>query len=266
MINNKDGVLDIVNYIISKNPSIVNEIINLRRVKLSGMVSEYHKSTVVYGPFKGLVLSSMNWGIADKGAMILGLYEKEILHELECIGQKFDCFIDIGAADGYYGLGVIKNGLFKKSYCFEMTYEGRESIRINSLANGLVNKIVIKEAAKQGFYNEIELSDLKSSLLFIDIEGGEFDLLSEDVFQVFRNSPIIIELHDWFFKDSDLKMKKLIEISSKTHNWREIKTGGRDLSKFPELNGLNDNDRWILCSEGRARAMKWAHLNPISKE
>jgi len=236
------------------------------KLHLSNLISAMHNNTVAYGPFKGLkFINESHWGGADKGTMILGLYEQEILGELVNIPNRYEIFIDLGAADGYYGIGVLINGLFKKSYCFEITDTGRNVIQKNTALNKMEDAVVIRGEATQNFINEIPKDEIDRSVLFVDIEGGEFDLFNRQIFSSFSNSIIFIELHDFFFSDGDKRLHQLMLDSSHTHFHKFFKMGARDLSVFKELEGWNDMDRWLVCAEGRPRLMTWVRFDPVAK-
>ena len=86
-----------------------------RREKLSRKIYKDFEGVIKYGAFRGLKLSDQFWwGHTDIGSIFFGFYEKEVLNEILKIssetGKKY--FIDIGAADGYYGIGVLKANLF----------------------------------------------------------------------------------------------------------------------------------------------------------
>ena len=58
----------------------------------------------------------------------MGLYEKEVLDFLDSAPSGYyDSFLDIGAADGYYGVGMLVGGVVKQSTCFEIAKIGREN-------------------------------------------------------------------------------------------------------------------------------------------
>jgi hypothetical protein len=243
---------------------IRKDSIQRRRIQMSQKLDELFNSTVQYGPFKGLKLSSETWwGSADRASMLLGLYEKEVLDSLQNISKKNTTFIDLGAADGYYGIGVLVNNLFEKSICYEISEEGRKTIKDNAHLNNVLHKVEIRGIAKKNFYNELPSKVLSNSVLLIDIEGAEFELLDKSTFNAFSNSIIFIELHDWFYEDGLKKLQKLKNDSILTHEITELKMGARDLSIFPELKKLHDNDRWIICSEGRKQLMTWLRFDPI---
>ena len=227
----KKAILWILNVI-----GIRKDSIQRRRIQMSEKFDELFNSTVQYGPFKGLKLSSETWwGSADRASMLFGLYEKEVLDSLQRIHNKNATFIDLGAADGYYGIGVLVSNLFEKSICYEISEEGRKTIKDNAHLNNVLHKVEIRGIAKKNFYNELPSNILSNSFLLIDIEGAEFELLDKSTFNAFSNSIIFIELHDWFYEDGLKKLQKLKNDSILTHEITELKMGARDLSIFPEL-------------------------------
>ena len=240
-------------------------LVEKHRLNISNGISKYHKNTVAYGPFKGLKLvNDTSWSAADRGTMILGLYEQEILNTLISIKPHRKNFINIGAADGYYGIGVLVNQLFEKSYCFELSEKGRKIIKRNATLNNVIERIFIKGEAKNDFFKDIPNEDLNDSVLLVDIEGDEFELINRALFEFLHKTIILIEIHDWI-KDSDQKINLLIKESQNTHKLKKITTSDRNLSVYRELKNMNDTDRWILCSEGRPRLMSWFRFDPIEK-
>ena len=148
-----------------KDSIIIGENIYQKIYKdLDGIIS--------YGPFKGLKLSrELSWGNADIGSILFGFYEKEVLDEILRISQNNEkkYFIDIGAADGYYALGVLFTKLFDYSYCFELTKKGREVIYLNSKLNNLDAKVSIKGKIDGPLSINIKPEKIKESFILIDI-------------------------------------------------------------------------------------------------
>ncbi len=49
-----------------------------------------------------MVLSKDYWWLgSDKGAILLGIYEQEVLNSIMSIPKKYNVFIDLGPANGY---------------------------------------------------------------------------------------------------------------------------------------------------------------------
>jgi hypothetical protein len=250
------------NHMAQQHPELLPIAIAHARRNISERIRLHYANTVAHGPFKGLKLvEDAHWGSADLGGMILGLYEKEILSQLAAAGRKRRTFIDLGAADGYYGLGVLVGDLFEKSTCFEITEKGREVIARNAALNGLQDRVTILGEAKPDFYTQIAPEDLNDALLLIDIEGAEFDIVTADTFAAFAKSTVIIEVHEWY-PDIQQKIERLLQQAAATHTAHRFSTGARDLSGFPELKVINDNERWLLCSEGRPYLMSWYRFDP----
>lgn len=260
----RTSLANIAIYIAKTHPDLYSQIIFNHKVSLSNAVAEFHGFKVGHGPFKGLkLLKTTYWAPTDKASMVLGLYEQGILNELNLLKGKYKVLIDIGAADGYYAIGALIGGICEKAYCFELNEEGQSSIRQTAILNDVSSNVTIFGGANNTFYNLIPEFDRNPSILLVDIEGAEFDLLTEDVFSIFKQSIVFIELHDWFYKDRNEKIKSLFARFSKTHTAYEISYGSRNPDDFPELADLCDDDRWLLCSEGRAKTMKWLKLVPI---
>ena len=73
----------------------------------------------------------------------LGLYEKEILEFIENIEDgQFTNFIDIGAADGYYAVGILSTGKYSAPW-LEKTDKG-ESYFYQLEKNGSIGQLVVK--------------------------------------------------------------------------------------------------------------------------
>ncbi len=258
-----DSLKAIFQHIGQQHPELLVYAMERARRNLSDQIRAGHQNTVAHGPFKGLKLAQdAHWGTSDAGAMILGLYEQEILNELARLKPEGGAFIDLGAADGYYGLGVLVAGMFSKSYCFEITEKGRQVIAGNAELNQLQDKIVILGEATSTFYEQVPASDRDGATLLVDIEGAEFDVITPDTFKAFANSVIIIETHE-FRQGAREKIQLLVNQSASTHSVRQICTSARDLSPFPELRAMNDTHRWLVCSEGRPYLMSWLRFDPL---
>jgi len=241
---------------------IINPILK-RKLILSRRLDNILKSTVAYGRFKGLKLSKKTWwGAPDKAAMLLGLYEVEILESLANVPETHNIFIDLGAADGYYGVGVLVAKMFDYSYCFEITESGQRTIHENAYNNNVTDQIKINGIAKIDFYKSIPSKHLDRCVLLVDIEGAEFDIFNEATFAAFKYSIIIVELHDWQLVDGDEKLKRFKNLANKYFSITTLTTRSRDTSCFAELDNYSDDDRWLICSEGRGRKMNWLRLDP----
>lgn len=101
------------------------EAVKHLRARLAKQIANRTKYTIVAGPFKGLKLSKeTNYSAGDLAPQIFVIYEKEVLDVICASAENGRTFIDIGAANDYYVVGVIKAGLFPRTIAFE-TEESR---------------------------------------------------------------------------------------------------------------------------------------------
>ena len=265
MKDHKATLRAISNHIGTQHPEMTQIFLGAHKRYVSNRIANHYQNTIAYGPLKGFrFVEESHWSAADRGGMILGLYEQEMLNELRNIPSNYKTFIDLGAADGYYGVGVVVGKLVEKSYCYEITEAGKSVIRKNADLNMVSSQVIVRGEATKQIASEIPQSELDASILFVDIEGAEFDLFDSKFFQDFGRSIIFIEIHDFLRPDGKEKFAQLISDSQSTHHMKTIRMGARDLSAFPELYAWNDLDRWLLCSEGRARLMTWLRFDPVT--
>ena len=251
--------------IAEQDPGILSMLIQRHRIRLSNYIVQQCGGRVIRGPFTGMILPSASggWGDADRGAMALGLYEQEILDLIINTAPKDCVFVNLGAADGYYGIGMVKSGRATHAHCFEIDPRAQEKLRALAGINGVQDKLTVYGKAESDFYRQLELSESSNLFILCDVEGYEYELFSNHtIFNVLRNSHIVIEIHDW---DTDLKKKtqNLLSHALDSHRPTFFSTGARDLSVIDFLRTLDDTNRWLICSEGRPKLMEWCHLSPL---
>lgn len=177
-------------------------------------------------------------------------------------------FIDIGAADGYYAIGVLASQLAETSICFETSSDGRSMINRNWVGNGKLGNLAVFGEATEATLLEV-LDSLNASnqntggiTVLVDIEGGEFELLSQAVMESLQWATIFIEIHNWV--DNFLeKYSALLRRLSESHHLNVIEPCIPDLHKFPELRDLTDDNRLLLVSERRPNQMRFIQASPL---
>ena len=136
------------------------------------------------------MLKDTNWGEGDRAAMLLGIYEMEVAASLADVPEGYRIFVDIGAADGYYSVGLLHSDKFDRAICFEINEFGRRTISRLAAQNDVATRITLLEGADPGFPEKLAGigADLSKCVFLLDIEGHEFDLLTE------RSSPAVDEV------------------------------------------------------------------------
>ena len=245
--------------VILKQP---NEIQRAKNKVLNKIILE-HGHQVAYGTFKGMKLSKNTyWSKNDIITHILGVYEKHVLKKIIEFSKKGNYpFIDIGAADGYFAIGMAFSETFKKIYAFEIDEEGRRSLNRNIENNLCKDKVVVDIEANFETLKEI-VDKNKSAVILIDIEGSEFDLLDDNLLQLLSNCYIVCELHPTLSANGFEKQNMLINNAKAFFDVSMIQRESYSPNKFSELNEFTDEERLIAFGEGRENNMNWLILEP----
>lgn len=167
---------------------------------------------ILSGPGKGIV---MNYDINNRFQHLLGSYEREIYSYLSKGMRKSNVLIDVGANDGYYVMAFLKTG--KQVIACEPGPMNKEIIK-NAALNGFkegehffLEKRLVGEKKDEQYVTIEELTNGMGNALFflIDIDGGEFELLSScgDNFN-YQNSIWLIETHSKELEDSCMSFLK----------------------------------------------------------
>lgn len=232
--------------------------------KAWNILEEKYDHVVAYGPFKGMKLSDdIWWSRNDRITQTLGIYEEHVVERLkEFSAQGVRRFIDIGAADGYFAIGMAFSKIYSKVVAYEIETIGQKRITENAAINRCEDLVSVFGEANYSSLKNLLSEDLKSSIL-VDIEGAEYQLLDEETLSLMSNCYLICELHPWVVDDGYQLQRKLIERAKKNFNVELIKRECYAPNIFPELDDLSDEERLIAVGEGRGRNMQWLVLTPI---
>jgi hypothetical protein len=235
-----------------------------RSLRVSLEAFDLCNGVVQYGPFAGMHLNRETWwGAEDLGSQCFGLYEKELLDLIDS-GEQWDTFIDIGAADGYYAVGMLLAGKASKVICFETSEHGQRAIDENWKLNGAIGDLEIHGTADELSLRS-ECSNLsEKTLVMVDIEGFEFDLLTAPVLDALCRCEIILEVHNWV-DDFELKYRSLLERLDTYFDIRIIERVDRTTANLLELRDFTDDNRMLVVSERRPCLMRFLHMTPKDK-
>ena len=239
--------------------SIEKAATKLRRKRVSRGLFEAFGGAVRYGPFNGLKLGGdANTSAGNLGAKVCGIYEQALLRRLQELGP-FGDVVNFGAADGYYSIGLLVAGLAKRSICFEMTAKGRASIAANARANGQTDAVEIRGIADDTAGPQLrELGfDAAGRLVLCDIEGAEFSVLSQTVLTDLRGAVLVVELHDRLMAQGLALRAALIARLPKDAAHEILTSAPPDWRGIVEIEAMSDNDRALVCSDGRKVLGEW---------
>jgi hypothetical protein len=158
-------------------------------------VQAHTKMRVHTGPFRGLRLSDRAvWGAYIP--KLLGTYELELRPCLDqIIGKAPKAIIDIGSAEGFYALGLLKCIPGARLVAFEQLSDARSLMNRMARVNGVENRLDIRGSCTP---DELRAAFRDSSATFVlcDVEGYEVDLLDPARVPELAHVDMLVEVHD----------------------------------------------------------------------
>ena len=233
-----------------------------KRRGLDEIVKKYGH-VVQAGPFDGMILNAeRTWGKSDLSSMILGQYEIDVANHLVRHLRAFSRpFVDIGAADGYFAVGVARTHLASCVIAMERESASQKALARAAEINGVLDEVrILGEATQESLLRII--ADVPSSVILIDIEGGEFELLSEAVMEALAGCTIILEVHPNLVPNGEVLLGDLERVASKYFSVDRFRRGPYSPNIFEALDGLSDDLRLLAVSESRPENPLWLSLEP----
>jgi precorrin-6B methylase 2 len=212
------------------------------------------------GPFAGLRYPERAvWSpeLADcLPAKLLGSYERELHAALErAIGESCLTVVNVGAAEGYYAVGLARRLDHARVHAFE-PHEGRRDLcRELAELNGVADRVELAGSCAPDWLAGLE----GGCLLVADCEGCEVGLLGRAQAAALRDGSAIVELHDFIDPSSS---QAVTEAFHDTHSVELIEGVPRYSGEFEELAFLGWKNRELAISEARSHPAWWAVLTP----
>jgi hypothetical protein len=197
---------------------------------------------------------------------LLGTYELELNGVWEELCRRpFETILDIGAAHGYYAVGLLLRMPARKAIAFELDSELQRVVSDLANANGVAGRVTLRGLCDAPALAS-SLENAGAALVIMDVEGAEATLLDPFVAPGLRNATIVVEVHDFVYGGmGDLIVGRF----AATHTIAEIWSRERTVEDFPL-----DLPPWkrvllrplllYMMWERRGRKMRWLYLTPKS--
>lgn len=242
-------------------------IIEKKKYQLEQKIIDLTDRKVIDGIYEGVLLDcKTNRGTYDFATKLLGIYEEQVQKIIQKLQVENDLnyIINFGTADGYHLIGLLKNKIFDYGFSFEIDEKMNNHLLENIKLNNLEEKIKLyNNKADLNFIDGILKKDeLKKTLFLVDIEGDEFNLFNDTNIEKYKNSYFVIEDHNFYIRDKD-KKDYFYELINKHFKVQLINTGSRNPYNYKILDNFNDDEKWLVMSEGRPMTMNWLLLSPI---
>jgi hypothetical protein len=221
---------------------------------LDRLVERYHL-VVQHGPFKGLRLIQSK-GVTFLPSMLVGAFEAELHAVLEdaLTTNRYTRAVNIGAAEGYYAVGLAQRLPSVSVYAYDGLPEARALCREVAELNNCADNVIIRGLADQRELNEV----LKEhTLLVIDCDGCETTVLEPQSVHALTTTDILVEVHDYMDPHISPTIRQRF---SATHNIQAIYPTGRNKHDFPSIKFLSPIQRHFAVHEYRRRGNFWLFL------
>jgi hypothetical protein len=218
---------------------------------------------IAQGPFRGMryISSAFCSEILPK---LVGTYESEVSSAVEAIcGAGCDRIIDIGAAEGYYAVGLALRNPAATVIGFELNSSARYYFRQLARRNGVSNRIEVRGICDRDSLAEAMEGAMRPALI-CDCEGAEDFLLRPDLIEPLRRAFVLVETHDGLTTDAGVLegiTERLCERFEPTHDIEVIVSRDRSSDDLPAQIHLSPEEAEQAMDEGRPWA-RWLFLAP----
>jgi hypothetical protein len=233
------------------------------QAKMGEKFSAKAKPVVLSGPFKGMsyINDIVCGAITPKW---LGTYECElhpVLDEVIC-DHNYDTVIDVGAAEGYYAIGLGRHLPKCVVFTFDLDFRGRfQQRRLASLNNA--NNIIV------GFrcdHAQLERRIGKRCLVICDVEGFEVQLPDPAKVPALSRADVLVEVNPAQNMGTIEVRDLLIQRFRESHEIEVIDAKSRDFASFRHLvpPSVTNADLVMSLDEGRNGPQCWLWMRHIA--
>lgn len=214
---------------------------------------------VAGGPFAGMTYLQK----ATEGALIarlLGTYESELHPHIQAFAAEgLDCVIDVGCAEGYYAVGLARMMPATTVYAHDILETARQACAQMAAANGVAERVRI---GGQFQPEDFQAFAGRRTLVLVDAEGAEVDILDPGRGPALAGMNIIVETHDIYRAGA---LAVLMQRFEATH---DIVRVDQDLKIFERpwwLKELSHLDQLLAVWEWREAPTPWLVMRPKAR-
>jgi hypothetical protein len=219
------------------------------------------RPVVIRGPFAGLrypehaAVGSSYW------PKLLGAYECELGPAIEgLLASAPSHVVDIGAAEGYYAVGIARRLPGAHVIAYEGDAEGRRLMRLMAELNDVAARVRIEGWCDLGALKSLAGTlPVGRTLLICDAETAEYDLLDPTAIPELGSWNLLVELHR---RRSVIDPRAWVTRTFQaTHTIAFVESEPRLPSTYPELQAVSAEYRRGVLFE-RTDPFGWAVLRP----
>jgi hypothetical protein len=231
---------------------------------LCAAVTRRAQNRVQSGPFAGMSLELTPLSNRNLLGYLLGTHELELHPVVETIvARNYSRIVNIGAADGYYALGLAGRMTNAVVEAYEALEQHHPLLRRAAEANGVTDRVLLRGLCTIDVLNQSLGDGSCKAFLLADIEGAEMQLLDPAKVPGLRRTDMLIETHDVLQPGCSDCLKLRF---SETHQMEIVRTRPRKLADLPSWTV----PRWAslmptlvveLMNERRMGRQEWIFLS-----
>jgi hypothetical protein len=214
--------------------------------------------SVLAGPFAGLTYP--DWGIVHVDLFapkLLGSFELELHDAIEdAIAASPELVVNIGAADGFYAVGLAKRLPHAKVVAFEAQERHHAFLEAIAENNEVRDRIELHSRATT---DGLRVVLTAGALVVSDCDGCEREILDPERVPELRFCSLIVEAHDLLVEGITPALRERFEPS---HHVIEVPSRPRYVDDFPQLGDIPLVTRQLAISEFRGAPMSWLVMRP----
>lgn len=211
---------------------------------------------VLSGPFEGMAYLD----IATEGALaprLLGSYEDELHPHLRAfVAEGLDCVIDVGCAEGYYAVGLARMAPQAQIFAYDIAAKAQEACNAMAALNGVSDRVTVGGLFQP---TDFEAFAGRRTLVIMDVEGAEAELLRPDLSPALAGMRLIVETHDVYVPGALETVRARFEA---THEIVRIDPGPKTIALPEFLRGASHLDQLLAVWEFRAAPTPWLVMTP----
>ncbi len=226
-----------------------------RAALLENTVVARSGDTVLAGPFAGMAYP-VRAAEGSRTARLLGGYEASLVPVIETlIARAYPLIIDLGAAEGYYAVGLARRMPATTVMARDMNPAARTLCAAFAAANGVTAQLRIGPAMTHA---DFAVCTAQPTAILCDIEGAEATLLDPALAPGLCHADLLVEVHEG--AQPGLLATLTARFAPTHHITRIDRTLRPDL--LPDWAGtLSDLDRLLLLWEWRATPTPWLWMD-----
>lgn len=203
------------------------------------------------GPFAGMQYIDRSFcsGLTPK---LIGTYEQEIRGVVEDALSTYDAFVDVGAAEGYYAVGLAYAAPQATVHAFEAEPDAQGLLRSLASLNGVADRVEVLGLCRDGDLCRV-VQPGKKTLVICDVEGHEADVLA-CLPSAHPTADVLVEIHEFARPGVSDEVRRLF--------------AGRQIDTFIQTRRPAHADpefplwmRRLLLQEWRPETMSWLYIH-----